>query len=101
VTYDAAHRMEHGRTHLFSVAEQKRIEALRRFTNTLDGLNQIVANRPTVADYELLSPNEQDLVRLRARKTPLGEVLALLEYLEGLNKPQRPPIDIYHVRMDD
>lgn len=90
VTYDAAHRMENGRTTIFTVVEQQRLGTLRNILDTVEVLMKAArATRPSLAQYQDLKHNEKDLIHLGLRKM-LPEVKLLIAYLENLPSAIQP-----------
>jgi hypothetical protein len=83
VTYDAAHRIEHGRTTIFTIAEQRRLGTLRNILEIIEVLMKAVRmNRPSLDHYQDLKYSEKDLIQLGLRKA-LPEVKKLILYLES------------------
>lgn len=84
VTYDMAFRNDHGRTHLFTATEKRRLGVFSRISDLVRGLTKLTETAlPTIAEFDGLRANEKDLI-LHGIAKALPEAMILLNYLEEL-----------------
>jgi hypothetical protein len=87
VTYDAAHRMKHGRTSIFAENEQKIIGSYKKFNDLVIGLNKLPEAFP-ISDYHTMSIREREMVHLQLMKL-LPRLRALVENIQNLPQPDK------------